>query len=80
MKLSAVTIISAIASASAFTVLPNAVRPAASNHRMYFADDTTETETTEKKSTNTIYDRLGFAEDEIAIGVKPSEVLQWLGK
>jgi hypothetical protein len=78
MKLSTVTIFSAIASASAFTVLPNAVRPAAPNLRMYFADDTTET--TEKKSTNTIYDRLGFAEDEIAIGVKPSEVLQWLGK
>merc|ERR1711862_913792 len=27
----------------------------------------------------TVYDKLGFSEDEIAIGVDPEEVLEWLG-
>jgi hypothetical protein len=49
---------------------------------MFYAE-----ETDEKNDSNdfgskmpTVYERLGFEEDKIAIGIQPNEVLQWLGK
>ena len=82
MKISSFSIVSTSALCSstvgAFSVLPHAVKPASSTtvRNMYFAEEDGATATKE----NTIYDRLGFSEDKIAIGINENEVLQWLGK
>ncbi len=57
-----------------FTVLPSAMKTGAvaTSRSMYFAE--------EGNKTPTVYDRIGFEEDKIAIGLNPSEILQWLGK
>lgn len=50
---------------------------------MYFADESGDDKKKEEsKSTGaapTIYDRLGFEEENLAIGIDEKEVLQWLG-
>lgn len=53
---------------------------------MYFADEDSVATATKEQSTSemapkklTVYERLGFNEDQIAIGINPNEVLQWLG-
>ena len=82
MKISAFCLLSTAALCSptvgAFSVLPSAVKPVSSTaiRNMYFAEEDGATATKE----NTIYDRLGFSEDKIAIGINENEVLQWLGK
>lgn len=82
MKISALYLLSTAALCSstvgAFSVLPHAVKPASSTaiKNMFFAEEDGATATKE----NTIYDRLGFSEDKIAIGINENEVLQWLGK
>jgi len=49
---------------------------------MFFAEESTST-TSEKKEvkgkSGTVYDRLGFDEDKVALGIDVNEVLQWLG-
>ena len=72
----------------AFSVLPYAAKPLSKTtaiKNMFYADEDTSTDG--KTSENdfgskmpTVYERLGFEEDKIAIGVDPNEVLQWLGK
>lgn len=54
---------------------------------LYFAEEDSGTTTATKEMSGdvgfkklTIYERLGFDEDKIAIGINPNEVLQWLGK
>jgi hypothetical protein len=84
MKISSFSIVSTSALCSstvgAFSVLPHAVKPASSTtvRNMYFAEEDGAGATATKE--NTIYDRLGFSEDKIAIGINENEVLQWLGK
>jgi len=85
MKISAFSLLSAAALCSstvgAFSVLPHAVKPASSTtiRNMFFAEEEAATGTAAAKE-NTIFDRLGFSEEKIAIGVNANEVLQWLGE
>ena len=87
MKFTTIAIIATAALSStvqSFTILPNAVqiaKPSISRMGMFYAEETDAKEGNDFGSKMpTVYDRLGFTEDQIAIGVKPSEVLQWLGK
>lgn len=87
MKFSSIALFTTAALSSStvqsFTILPNAVKSVTPISRsMFYAE-----ETDEKNDSNdfgskmpTVYERLGFEEDKIAIGIQPNEVLQWLGK
>lgn len=76
---------------AAFTIQPSSVRTGTAStstvlKNMYFAEEGSGTTATTDMSSDvgfkklTVYERLGFDEDKIAIGVNPNEVLQWLGK
>lgn len=42
---------------------------------MYFAEEQVETET----DGETIYDKIGFPEEKIALGIDPNQVKEWIG-
>lgn len=83
------TIFASALSVEGFSILPNtasSIRSTAihSTGQPFFADED-EASTSEEgndfgSKMPTVYDRLGFDEDKIGIGINPSEVLQWLGK
>jgi len=85
MKISALAFLSATclcsSTVAAFSVLPSAIKPSSSTARrsMFFAEEETGASASAPKQV-TIYDRLGFSEDKIAIGIDANEVLQWFGK
>lgn len=54
------------------------VQLSASNQNLFFASEAS-TEDSEIKSEKTIYDKVGFAEDKIAIGVDAADILKYLG-
>ena len=57
-----------------------------SSDKLFFAEENSsgiedeESSNDLKLKTKSVYERLGFDEDKVALGVDPSEVLQWLGK
>ncbi len=93
MKLAAaITLISLVSSSGAFSVrsvgrLDKRMVTSIRAEKPFFADESTTTTVDEKKDSGndfgskigTVYDRLGFKEEEVAIGVDVNQVLQWLG-
>jgi len=65
----------------AFSVLPTAIKPPSSTTmmNMFFAEEDAAGAPGSGTKEITVYDRLGFPEDKIAIGINASEVLQWFG-
>ena len=78
MKLSilAIASLSAISNVHAFGVLPKSSRCSLSLN-MHFADEVevdSKSEESEPKKEKTVYDRLGFEEEKVAIGINANEV------
>ena len=76
MKLSQCLYLLSITSSSAFTT-PFVTKP--SINRYLSASTAEETDFQSQLEGPSIYDKLGFKEEELAIGLDPEEVLQWLG-
>lgn len=88
MKFSTLTMLAAASfsnSVEGFSVLPKAVFQSASStarssaSKPFFADEDETSENDFGSKMPTVYDRLGFEEEKIGLGINPSEVLQWLG-
>ena len=77
MKLSQCIYLLSITTSSAFTT-PLVTNPSFKN-RYLSASTADESDFQSQLEGPSIYDKLGFKEEELAIGVDPEEFLQWLG-
>jgi hypothetical protein len=88
MNLRIFSVLTSLSTASAFSISPHAVlssssssrirtlrTPSSSSRHMYFAEEQVQTET----DGETIYDKIGFPEDKIALGIDPNQVAEWIG-
>lgn len=89
MKCSSIAFLAGLTGTNAFAFLPSGgktvntrISTSIRSDKMFFAEESTST-TSEKKEvkgkSGTVYDRLGFDEDKVALGIDVNEVLQWLG-
>ena len=70
ISLSIITSLSAISNVEAFGMLPQSSRCSPSTLKMHFADEVEEA----PKKELTVYDRLGFEEEKVAVGINANEV------
>lgn len=82
MNLRIFSVLTSLSATSAFSISPHAVStsirtstPSSSSRYMYFAEEQVQTET----DGETIYDKIGFPEDKIALGIDPNQVAEWIG-
>lgn len=88
MNLSILSLLVSLSTTSAFSISPHAVlnsvssscrsrttTPSSSSRYMYFAEEQVETET----DGETIYDKIGFPEEKVALGIDPNQVAEWIG-
>jgi len=89
MKCASIAFLAGLTGINAFALIPSGgktvntrISTSIRSDKMFFAEESTSA-TSEKKEakgkSRTVYDRLGFDEDKVALGIDANEVLQWLG-
>lgn len=72
------TLLLVLATTTAFTVTPM-VRTARVSVPVRSTTAVAESETDTKTDEGSVYEKLGISKDQLAMGVNPGEVLEWIG-